>query len=114
VDKKSPILDSKGVPFGWVPIDLPPKNGYEARLTAYPAFAQNMQREIDALYGCFADAIAGQYANVESEPLPARWSRRWWRSKWYSARKKSAAVRARRRVGLWIGGISPSELECDC
>lgn len=68
--------------------------------------------EIDAIYKDYGDRIAQHiFADRGGPPYvpPVRWTRRWWAARWLSLRW--SVVTARRRVGLWIGGIDPSELE---
>lgn len=99
----------------WVPEETP-RNTYEERLSVYPLFNIAYKNEIDALYAHQSRMLnsyllfgGGAYT---PPPPPARFSRAWWRMKYDLARWSLTA--ARRRVGLWVGGISPSELECDC
>lgn len=88
------------------------RNNYEARL-----FPLQKMAEIAELYKQFAETMSrhffegGGAAYVPPLP-PVRFSRARWLSKYNRVRWSLTA--ARRRVGLWIGGISPNELECDC
>lgn len=74
-------------------------------------FYERQKSEIDALYRQYAEKLSIDTGWKPASP-PKRWSSEWAAYKW---RLLSYRLRAaRRRVGLFIGGINPSELECDC
>lgn len=78
-------------------------------------FMAHQQAEIDAAFKTWGETLS-RHMLIDNAAIPwtppARWSGRWWRAKWYVVR--SALIGARRRVGLWVGGIRPEELDCDC
>lgn len=93
-----------------------PQNSFEERVEARPqleAFIASRTAEVDGMYANMQARITEHlFAGVSREYVPPkRWSAQWWRSKRYAA--QSALTRARRRVGMWIGGIEPWELERD-
>lgn len=75
------------------------------------AFIKQQSAEIDALYKVYRERISESYLLYTGAPWtpPVRWSRPWWRARWVAVRWRIIA--ARRRIGLWIAGIDPSELE---
>jgi hypothetical protein len=77
------------------------------------AFIERNRLEMEAAYQACEERIARSLFAYSGEPYepPKRWTREWWQHRWWAVR--SATVHARRRVGMWIGGINPSELEGD-
>lgn len=72
---------------------------------------ERAKAEIDAAYKSCAEQLSRSLFTYRYEPYvpPKRWSHEWWRFTWNNVRGQLSA--ARRRVGMWIGGIHPSELE---
>lgn len=92
------------------------QKSFEERSVASPtltAFLADQKAEIDGMYETMQARITEHvFAGMSREYVPPkRWSAQWWRSKRYAV--QSALTRARRRVGMWIGGIEPWELERD-
>lgn len=77
-------------------------------------FFASRKEEIDAAFVTMKARLIDNMCMYMGPPEPPapRWSRRWWRARWYAVR--SVTVRARRSVGMWVGGIDPRELDCDC
>lgn len=103
----------------WIPLSEPTAKleGKGLRGPSDPRlcdFLANMKAEVDGVYSAFYSRMGESYSMYlgPPSPPPTRWSRDWWRSKWRAVR--STIVKARRRFGLWVGGIDPSELDCGC
>lgn len=78
-------------------------------------FFKQQSAEIDQLFKDYAEKLTAMLFNGEAwkpPPLPRRWSGEWWRM--HARRVRWRLRDARQRVGLWIGGIDPAELDCDC